>query len=149
MTDIGLNHSLQTNANVENEHAHAAAGAASDGGMHASDAGAAYDGSGGVDASGSANLPDPPGLPDAGLPETGLPDTGLPDVTGDLPVGADAVGGVPDLSGAAVDGTLGGAASATTDGASLSWDGMLDGWLDVVGELVAQFSGSVTALFGF
>lgn len=144
MTDIGLDHSLQTNANVENEHAHAAAGAASDGGLHASDAGAMYDGSGGVDASGSANLPDPPGLPDAGLP-----DTGLPDVTGDLPAGADAVGGVPDLSGAAVDGTLGGAGSATTDGASVSWDGMLGGWLDAVGELVAQFSGSVTALFGF
>jgi hypothetical protein len=38
-----------------------------------------------------------------------------------------------------------GGVDAAADGGSVGFDG----WLDVMGELVAQVSGSITALFGF
>lgn len=149
MTDLGLNHTLNGNANVENEHANAAAGASSDGALHASGTDAAYDGSAGMDATYSAHVPEPPGIPDASAHVPGEVGGALPDVPVEAPDALGAAGGVPTVPDGAVDGALGGGADVATDGASVSLDAMLDGMLDVMGDLVAQLSGSLTAFLGF
>lgn len=61
---------------------------------------------------------------------------------------ADATASAHDAT-ASLDGSLGGGLDAGPDGASAGVEGMLDGMLDVMGSLVAQFSGSLTALLGF
>lgn len=133
MSDIRLDNAMNVNANVESERANAAAFASSEGALHASDGGAAYDGGASMDAGASWTAPE--------LPE-------MPDAVADVTAHAEGLADVPELDGS-LDAAADAAGSATVDGGSVGLDGMLEGMLDVMGRIVTDFSGSLTALFGF
>lgn len=161
MSDIRLTNQMNANGNVETEHATATAGGASDGSLYANNDGASYSGSTSVDATYAVDPPPAPEVPNVGGADvvadaTATADATVNDVFAHVDAAAEAVGnvGAPELPelpdvGGSVDGGLSASGDAAVDGTSVGLDAMLDGWLDVMGDLVVQFSGSVTALLGF
>lgn len=139
MSDIRFNNAMDANTNVETEHVTLDGGTSSSGSAHASDAGVGYDGSAAADVSYDARVPDVPDTPD--LPQAAADATATLDATAnDVSAHADgalgAAGGLPDLPEAPeLDGSVGGGLT-------------VEAWLDALGELAADVSASVSALFG-
>lgn len=144
MSDIRFRNSMNTNANTDNAHA----GATTDSTLHANESGVSYDGSTTMDASHAATLPE---LPDAAADAQATLDAAAGDVTAHADAALGATGGLPELPdvNGALEGTLDASASATTDGATLGLEGMLAGFVDAMGTIMAQLSGGLSAMLGF
>lgn len=155
MSNLDVNNDM--NANAQTTHASASAGATHESSLHASDAGADYSGSTGVDASHTTSLP---GTPDVGSLSPAADATASAQaVVGDVSASADAALGAAGELGlpalpetgleSALDGSLTGGADVAAQGGSGGVQAAFSGFLDVMGHLVAQFSGSLTAMLGF
>ena len=142
MSDIRFDNALNTNTDVDTDHADASATGGYDGSLSASESGAAYDGSVGGDVSYDATLPevpDVPETPDVVAEATATADATVDEVSAHADGALSAAGGLPELPETP---------EVPDPSGSVGIDAAFDAWLDAMGELAANVSGSLSALFG-